>query len=183
MQERGVDINATLEAWADIVIKIWREKIIDLKVIDTHSLFESLLDEMLRNAGEDISRIDFSFRLYGVYVDMGVGKEIEKGNAGDLGFTPTRQPKEWYSKKFYGQIMKLREILVEKYSKAVVYTMLNTFNEAFDQRSGDIMHSKTVGSLRTVRYREVQARRNARNYTARRAKDGHWSGGKYWKPN
>ena len=50
--------------------------------------------ELLVNAGEDIEKIEFSFRLYGFFVDMGVGKEVSRGNSGDLGFTPTRKPKE-----------------------------------------------------------------------------------------
>ena len=176
-----VDINATISAWADIVIKIWHEKITELKVYDKGALEESLLREFLINAGSDIDKIEFSFKLYGIFVDMGVGREIFRGNDGDLGFNPIRKPKEWYSRKYYGQIMKLREILMERYSKAITYSLINTMTESFDQRYSDSMNAKTVGSLRTVRYRGVQNARNARNYAARRTQSGHWSGGKYWK--
>lgn len=178
-----VDINATVAAWADIVIKIWQEKITELQVYDKGYLEDSLMQDLMRSAGQDIEKVEFSFKLYGIFVDMGVGKELAVGNTGYVdvmgseGMRGTaRRAKPWYSKKFYNQIMKLREILMERYSKSVAYTMLNTFNEAFDKRSGDILHSKSVGSLRTVRYRKQQSIRNARNYQRRRAMDGRWRG-------
>ncbi len=182
-QSGVVDINETISAWADIVIKIWHEKITELKVYYKGFLAESLLRELLVNAGKDIDKIEFSFKLYGIFVDMGVGKEIYVGNSGDLGFTPTRKPKEWYSRKYYGQVMKLREILIERYSKAISYSLINTMTEPLDQRYSNVMEARTVSSLRTVRYRGKTNERNARNYAIRRTKPGHWSGGKYWKPD
>ena len=184
-QTGTVDINETLAAWADIVIKIWHEKIVELKIYDKGALNESLLHDMLVGAGNDIQKIEFSFKLYGIFVDMGVGREISKGNSGDLGFTPTRKPREWFSKKYYGQVMKLREILMEKYSKAISYSLINTMQADFDQRF-DIREAeaKTVSSLRTVRYRNVTNQRNARNYANRRQQPGRWTNDhKTWKPD
>ncbi len=185
MQPNGtVDINQTIEAWAEIVLEKWHAKITELKVYTKGLLDDSLLHEFLVNAGNDIDKIEFSFKLYGIFVDMGVGKEISKGNSGDLGFTPTRKPKEWYSKKYYGQVMRLREILMEQYSRAITFSMINTLSADFDQRYADTMSAGTVSSLRTVRYRQVTNTRTARNYQRRRAMSGRWSNNyKTWKPD
>lgn len=183
MQPNGtVDINATIAAWADIVIQKFHAKITELKVYDKGNLDHSLMQELLVNAGPDIDKIEFTFKLYGIFVDMGVGKEISKGNSGDLGFTPTRQPKEWFSKKYYGQVMKLREILMEQYSKAITFSMINTLQADFDQRYTDIMKANSVSSLRTVRYRQQSNARTAKNYRIRRSQSGSWTNDhKTWK--
>lgn len=157
-----IDINLTLKAWADIVISKLKNNIDELDVRDLGNLDNSILHTLLVNAGTDIDKIEFSFKLYGIYVDMGVGKELSRGNSGDLEFAgedgwtrPTkRKPKEWFSRKYYGQVMKLREILIEKYSKAITWSMINTLEADFDQRYASKLHAITVGSLRTVVYRD-----------------------------
>jgi|GEM_PF-698714 len=190
MQPNGtVDINQTIEAWADIVLEKWHAKITELKVFDKGNLNNSLLHDFLVNAGDDIDKIEFSFKLYGIFVDMGVGKELSKGNSGDMGHTPTRKPKEWYSKKYYGQVMRLREILMEQYSRAITFSMINTLSADFDQRYIDKegkfnIHARTASGLRTVRYRQVTNTRTARNYQRRREMPGRWRNNyKTWKPD
>lgn len=185
MQQNGtVDINDTIAAWANIVIEKWHAKITELKVYDKGNLDNSLMQELMVNAGSDIDRIEFTFKLYGQFVDMGVGKEISKGNSGDLGATPTRQPKEWFSKKYYGQVMRLREILMQQYSKAITFSMVNTMQADFDQRYKDVMTANSVSSLRTVQYRQQTNARTARNYRERRSQQGRWTNNsKTWKPD
>lgn len=184
-QTGSVNINETLTAWADIVLRIWHEKIVELKVYDKGELDESLIRDLLVGAANDIDKIEFSFKLYGIFVDMGVGKEIPKGNDGDLGEHPVRQPKEWYSRKYYGQVMKLREILMDRYGKAISYSLINTLQADWDQRF-DLRNVKarTVTNLRSVRYREVTNRRHARNYAERRGMVGSWKyDHKTWQPD
>lgn len=183
MQPNGtVDINETIKAWADIVIEKFHAKITELEVYDKGNLDDSLLREFLVNAGVNIDKIEFSFKLYGQFVDMGVGKEFAIGNSGsaetytELGHS-TRKPKEWFSKKYYGQVMKLREILMEQYGKAIAFTMINTLQADFDQRFNDKLEARTVTNLRTVKYREKTNNRTMRNYRKRRGGyfyDGVW---------
>jgi hypothetical protein len=192
MQPNGkVDINETIKAWADIVIQKFHAKITELKVYDKGNLDHSLIHEMLVNAGADIEKIEFAFKLYGIFVDMGVGKELSKGNSGSIDVQgedghwrgTARVPKEWFSKKYYGQVMKLREILLEQYSKAITFSMINTMQADFDQRYNSLENATTVGSLRTVVYRQKSNSRTARNYAKRRQQSGHWSNEhKTWKP-
>lgn len=117
----------TVRAWADITLKIWREKITELKVWDTGALYESLENALFTAAGADVNKVEFSFKLYGVFVDMGVGREIFKGNDGDVGYDVVRKRKQWYSRVFYREVMRLKEILIEKMGEAaadqIIYSM------------------------------------------------------------
>lgn len=122
----GNDINVTIDAWADIVLKIWKEKMESLEIHDTGALEQSLLYELIRNSGTDVEKIAFSFKLYGKFVDMGVGREIKKGNSGDLGFTPKRKAKEWHSGTLYRQILKLRKILKQKYGEGIAQNIIKS---------------------------------------------------------
>ncbi len=145
MQPNGkVDINETIKAWADIVIQKFHAKITELKVYDKGYLEDSLLYEMMVNAGNDIEKIEFGFKLYGIFVDMGVGKYLSKSDSNSS--ENSRQPKEWLSKKYYGQVMKLREILLEQYSKAITFSVINTMQ-------ADSEFIPNFNSLRTVVYK------------------------------
>lgn len=182
-QSGQVDINATIEGWAEVVIKIWREKIMAFSppIWETGELFRSLKHEFERQAGNDIDKIEFAFKLYGQFVDMGVGREYSKANSGDV--KSERQPRPWFSSRFYREIMKLREMLVEEYGKSFAYNVANQLSASFDQRYGSPLLAKSVDSLRSVKYREVQSERNARNYERRRNRQGSWRNEyKTWKP-
>ena len=131
-QPGQIDMYETISAWADITLKIWRDKIVQLQVYETGELMASLKNELARAAGKSVEKVEFAFNLYGVFVDMGVGKEIFKGNSGDLGFTPVRKRKEWYSKVFYREVMKLKDILIKKYSDAAAQQVTNNLNPRRD---------------------------------------------------
>jgi hypothetical protein len=113
-------------AWAQITIKRWRKKIDRLK-IGQHSsgeLFRSFQFRVLASAGGDVQKIEFAFRYYGKFVDMGVGRGKNLGDqpmsrsmrilSGKL-LGMKRVPKKWYSKTFYAETQKLIEILQEEY--------------------------------------------------------------------
>jgi hypothetical protein len=40
---------------------------------------------------------------------------------------------EWFSRKYYGQVMKLKEILIEKYSLSISWSMKNILSAPLDQ--------------------------------------------------
>ncbi len=130
MPTSGFNNSETVAAWADIVLKIWKEKLTELQVYESGELHSSLLSTLLSSSGDNVSRIDFSFKLYGIFVDMGVGREIFVGNPGDV---PTiRKRKIWYSRIFYREVMKLREILAEKYSNQVADQVVNALRPVGD---------------------------------------------------
>jgi hypothetical protein len=110
---QNINLELTVEAWADIVIKNWRQKITQLDIGFTGQLFDSFIHTVISNSGGKIERIEFAFNYYGKFVDMGVGKEISLGNIGAV--ETRRRAKKWYSSVMYSQALKLRDILGEKY--------------------------------------------------------------------
>ena len=79
---------------------------------------------MLASSGGDVQKIEFAFRYYGKFVDMGVGRGtslgdqpismgVHKLSGKFLGMK--RVPKKWYSKTFYSETQRLVEILQEEY--------------------------------------------------------------------
>lgn len=102
-----------LNAWSKMLVNIWREKLIAFQINRTGSLMKSTLAlPPVRNA-TDIAVLEHTFNLYGIYVDKGTGREFRKGNGGDLGFTPKRKPKPWFSRKYYYATHRLAERLAE----------------------------------------------------------------------
>lgn len=137
-----VSKEETIRAWAEITLKIWREKITELKVWETGELYRSLENTLFTAAGGDVDKVVFSFKLYGFFVDMGVGKEIFRGNGGDLGFTPNRKRKEWYSRFFYREVMRLKEILIEKYGEAVASQVVSAMKPV-----KDLKYSRAINKI------------------------------------
>lgn len=129
----NTNLSLTIEAWAEIVIKTWLEKIIRLNINYSHSLYNSFAHHVITNANGDPERIEFAFLYYGKFVDMGVGNGVTKSDATELmsAHMGGRRAKPWYSKTFYHQLQILRELLAEKYAlKASQVIMINL--ETFD---------------------------------------------------
>ena len=110
--------QALAEGWAATVVKMFRGKIIQENAIDTSQLKDTLRMVVKNAAGGSVNRIEFFYKLYGEFVNQGVGKEVALGNSGDLGFTPNRKAKRWYSPVFFREVMKLHEILAHAAGKA-----------------------------------------------------------------
>ena len=131
------DINETLREWADICIKIWREKMIQMKVYNTGELYKSLKRELYRQSGGDINKIEFIFYLYGIYVDAGAGRGDVGGGStwltnesDDWNKRTDRVRKQWFSSVFWAQLHRLREIMVQKYGEQVTWNVTETMKGA-----------------------------------------------------
>ena len=77
------EVEAYERGWSRMMVEIWREKMVKLKVTDTGTLLSSLRE--LVTTGE-VTTIEHQFMKYGLYVAAGVGKGFEHGNPGDLLF-------------------------------------------------------------------------------------------------
>lgn len=119
----NTNINETVEAWADILIEKWEMKMYALKINNTYSLLESFKHEVFNNAGGDAFKITFAFNYYGKFVDMGVGNGIPLGVISE-----NRKPKPWYSKTFFSELLKLQEILAEKYARKGTLMVVEAIN-------------------------------------------------------
>jgi hypothetical protein len=90
-----------VDAWAEMMITIWKEKMAALDIGNTGALRSSLRTEVVRQAGGNATKINHFFLHYGHYVAGGTGKGYERGNGGYLDFTPQREKKPWLSGKYW----------------------------------------------------------------------------------
>lgn len=107
-----------MEAWTKMMVTIWREKIERLHVWNTWNLHRTLENDVLSVKNMmNYAQITHSFMEYGIFQDMGVGNGFQRGNGGDLGFTPLREPREWYSRAYFASVMVLQEQMAYMYGE------------------------------------------------------------------
>ena len=101
-------------AFNDTMLKIWQEQITLLNVIDTGRLLHSVSALPVRADGRFIEiGLSQAFLEYGLWQDFGTGKDIPRGNHGDIGREKKRVAKKWFSRKYYASVMNIREFLAE----------------------------------------------------------------------
>ncbi len=130
-----------VEAWNKTMVNIWKERIYMLGVIHSGDLYHSVTEIEVKPDGRYYS-ITFKqgFADYGIWQDMGVGREIPHGNPGDAkaldpdyrerrglnkprkrgtkwggGYTSgnPREKRRWFSTKYYSSYMNLRDFMAE----------------------------------------------------------------------
>lgn len=116
------NIKLTVEEWAEIVVKIWEEKMIQLGISNTFQLANSFAFHVISNSGGDVQKIQFAFNYYGMFVDMGVGRGLKLS---DRVNTSLRKPKPWYTKTFMREVKKLGYIIAEKYGYMGAITIID----------------------------------------------------------
>ena len=124
----NTDLRLTIDAWADIVLSNWMDKIEKLRIGYSFQLDESLKYEIISNAGNLPERVEFSFNYYGKFVDMGVGKGVTIDLVKDRS-DHRRRPKKWYSNTMYAEIIKLREILAKKYGRIAAISIIENIDD------------------------------------------------------
>lgn len=155
------------KAWADIVVRIWRQKMVKYgigryrasRTVNHEPLFSSFEKFVYAAAGGDQARIEFLFKEYGIFVDMGVGRDTPRTNQGSV--KTKRKRKEWYSKVWYSEVMKLREYMAKQIGRAAA-------NQILFGLQGSINGSLASGhDTKYASYRERDLARNALNYRKR----------------
>lgn len=103
-----------VRAFNDTMIKIWKEQITLLNVIDTQRLLRSPI-AIGMNADGKFSEVRLSqaFLEYGLWQDYGTGKEVPRGNSGDLGRPKVRKERHWFSRKYYMSVMNIKEFMAD----------------------------------------------------------------------
>lgn len=86
----------------------------------TGKLLNSFTYTIHTQANGNPELIRFAFNYYGKFVDMGVGRGVTLET---VEFS-TRKPKPWYSKVFWGQFQKLKELMVDKYQMKSTMSIL-----------------------------------------------------------
>ncbi len=101
-------------AFNTTMIKIWQEQITLLGVIDTGRLLRSPIAVRSSTDGK-VSEVHLSqaFLEYGLWQDYGTGKEVPRGNSGDLGHAKVRKARHWFSRKYYMSVMNIKEFMAD----------------------------------------------------------------------
>ena len=116
-------------AFNDTMIKIWKERITLLDVIDTKTLLNSPISLGYKADGRLVDvHLTQAFSEYGLWQDYGTGKEVPRGNPGDIGRTKVRQRRRWFSIKYYASFMNIKEFYADNLGKEFI----GIINEALD---------------------------------------------------
>lgn len=121
-----------VEAFNGTMMRIWREKVRELRIIDTGMLLKSL---DTRSASHDSDRSFFNIKLsqvfaeWGLWQNYGVGKEVFRGNNGDIMRDKKRIARVWFSRKYYASVMNLRDFMADSIGREFVGIMSDVFDE------------------------------------------------------
>lgn len=133
------------EAWAEMMVTIWREKIERLHVIDTYSLHQQIKDNVVTSS-DSVSTIQHKFLEYGIYQDLGVGNGYSKDNDGNLeildpvyraehNMGEPRKPRVWFSRSYFASVMVLKEQMAYMYGEEFCGLLVDKIEEANHKRS------------------------------------------------
>ena len=119
-------------AFNETMLKIWKEQMTLLDVIDTGALLASPKSLPLRAGGRLMELgLSQSFLEYGLWQNFGTGKEIPRGNNGDIGRERKRKKKPWFSRKYYASVMNLRDFLADNMAKGFVGVVAQSLDDKY----------------------------------------------------
>ncbi len=119
-------------AFNKTMLKIWKEQMTLLDVIDTGALLASPKSLPLRADGRFMELgLSQSFLEYGLWQNFGTGKEIPRGNNGDIGRERKRKKRPWFSRKYYASVMNLRDFLADNMAKEFVGVVAQSLDDKY----------------------------------------------------
>ena len=119
-------------AFNETMLKIWKEQMTLLDVIDTGALLASPKSLPFRADGRFMELgLSQSFLEYGLWQNFGTGKEIPRGNNGDIGRERKRKKKPWFSRKYYASVMNLRDFLADNMAKEFVGVVAQSLDDKY----------------------------------------------------
>lgn len=121
-----------VSAFNETMLKIWKEQMTLLDVIDTGALLASPKSLPLRADGRFMELgLSQSFLEYGLWQNFGTDKEIPRGNNGDIGRERKRKKKPWFSRKYYASVMNLRDFLADNMAKEFVGVVAQSLDDKY----------------------------------------------------
>lgn len=124
-----------VQAFNATMIKIWREQIALLGVIDTGALYRSTLAVRMNADGKYTSiTLEQSFNLYGLFVDYATGSNTPRGNPGDLGRDNAHKRRRWFSRKYYASVMNIRDFYADNLGRDLADTVSNALTRNISRR-------------------------------------------------
>lgn len=126
------------DRFCQLVIEKWQRKLLEKDIFDTGTLYRSIeynyrtVNAMNQTVGRGGARaagatkvpdmISFSFPLYGIYVEKGVGRGYTRGNGGTLvkfeGKGRGRERRTWYYRIFAHERKVLGDLVAQQYGRA-----------------------------------------------------------------
>lgn len=121
-----------VSAFNETMLKIWKEQMTLLDVIDPGALLASPKSLPIRADGQFIELgLSQSFLEYGIWQNFGTGKETPRGNKGDIGRKKVRQKKPWFSRKYFASVMNLRDFLADNLAKEFVGVVAQSLDDKY----------------------------------------------------
>ncbi|MDO4512257.1 MAG: hypothetical protein Q4B68_10635 [Bacteroidales bacterium] len=115
-------------AFNDTMIKIWKEQITLLGVIDTGQLLNSVValsTKMDAKAAE--VTVSEAFLEYGLWQDYGTGRETPRGHSG-LAKGTRRKRRRWFSRKYFASVFNIRDFMAESLGREFCGVVSNAFD-------------------------------------------------------
>ena len=148
------DRRKYIDAWQEMMITIWREKIVRLQVYDTAYLHNDITGNVASST-QGLANIQHKFLEYGIYQDCGTGRGYKHGNGGNLEFLDwsnrkervreqksgkvtegwPRTPREWFSRAYFASVMVLKEQMAYMYGEEFCGLLVEKVEEANHKRS------------------------------------------------
>lgn len=131
------------------MVKIWKEQISLLGVVDTGALYRSTLAVGMTADGKFTQiTLSQSFRTYGIFQDYGTGRETPRGNSGDIGRDKVRKRRRWFSRKYFASVMNIQEFYADNLGRQFCNAVSNALNPDLmpeaSQNSVFLPNSKTA---------------------------------------
>lgn len=118
------------------MVKIWKEQISLLGVVDTGALYRSTLAVGMTADGKFTQiTLSQSFRTYGIFQDYGTGRETPRGNSGDIGRDNVRKRRRWFSRKYFASVMNIQEFYADNLGRQFCNAVSNALNPDLMRRS------------------------------------------------
>ena len=118
------------------MVKIWREQIALLGVIDTGALYRSTVGISMTADGKFIDiTLEQAFNTFGLFVDYGTGRNTPRVNSGDIGRANPRKRKRWFSRKYYASVMNIQEFYADSLGLEFCRAISNALNPDIMRRA------------------------------------------------
>ena len=122
-------------AFNKTMVTIWQEQITLLGVIDTGALLHSVTALSVDADGRFVNvHLSQAFLEYGLWQDYGTGKEVPRGNGGDIGRTKVRERRQWFSRKYYASVMNIRDFYGESLGQEFCGVLSDALSEKVFRR-------------------------------------------------
>mgnify|MGYP003296657802 CR=1 FL=1 len=121
-------------AFNDTMIKIWQEQITLLGVIDTGQLLGSTHALSMR-MDNSVTEVELSqeFLEYGLWQDLGVGRDPPRGNSG-LANGTRRKRRRWFSRKYFASLFNIRDFMADSLGREFTGILSNVWNRQITGR-------------------------------------------------